>query len=111
MRIKTQLSRVIICIAVFVGFCCLLSAGTIRADTDLGAGLFTEPARSTKTEEYGYRKETYAYKKVDGLEIFADVILPAKDEVRAVVLCIHGGGFMFGSRTSWPGKPLLDKLI
>jgi len=80
--------------------------------SDLGAGLFTtEPARTTKTEEYGYRKETYTYKEVDGHEILADVFLPANDEVRAVVLYIHGGGFMFGSRIGRPSKSLLDKLI
>jgi acetyl esterase/lipase len=79
--------------------------------SELGAGLFTESVRSTKTEEYGYRKETYAYKEVDGQEILADVFLPATDEVRAVVLYIHGGGFMFGSRIGRPEKSLLDKLI
>ncbi|MCJ7674203.1 MAG: alpha/beta hydrolase fold domain-containing protein, partial [Sedimentisphaerales bacterium] len=79
--------------------------------SELGAGLFTESARSTKTEEHGYRKETYAYKEVDGQEILADVFLPATDKVRAAVLYIHGGGFMFGSRTGRPEKSLLDKLI
>ncbi len=79
--------------------------------SDLGAGLFTKRVRSTKTEEYGYRKKTYAYKQVDSQEILADVFLPATDEVRAVVLYIHGGGFMFGSRTGRPRKPLLDKLM
>jgi acetyl esterase/lipase len=79
--------------------------------SDLGAGLFTESARGAKIEEQGYRKETYAYKEMDGQEILADVLLPAKDEVRAVVLYIHGGGFMFGSRIGQPRKPLLDKLI
>ena len=79
--------------------------------SELGAGLFTEQTRSAKTNEQGYRKETYAYKKVDGIEILADVFLPDKDEERAVVLYMHGGGFMFGSRTSRPRKQLLDKLI
>ncbi len=79
--------------------------------SDLSAGLFTESARGAKIEEQGYRKETYAYKEVDGQEILADVLLPTKDEVRAVVLYIHGGGFMFGSRIGQPRKPLLDKLI
>jgi acetyl esterase/lipase len=84
-------------------------SGTLGSD--LGAGLFTESVRGTKIKEQGYRKETYAYKEVDGQEILADVLLPAKDEVRAVVLYIHGGGFMFGSRIGRPRKPLLDKLI
>jgi len=111
MNTKTIVSRGIICIAGFAGICCLLSTGTTRADTYPGAGLFTEQAKSSKTEEKSYRKETHAYKKADGLEIFADVILPAKKELRAVVLYIHGGGFMFGSRIDQPDKPLLDKLI
>ena len=79
--------------------------------SDLGAGLFTESVRGTKIKEQGYRKETYAYKEMDGQEILADVFLPATDEVRAVVLYIHGGGFMFSSRIGQPRKPLLDKLI
>ena len=79
--------------------------------SDIGAGLFTESVRGTKIKEQGYRKETYAYKEVDGHEILADVFLPVKDEVRAVVLYIHGGGFMFGSRIGRPRKSLLDKLI
>jgi acetyl esterase/lipase len=78
---------------------------------DLGAGLSTESARHTKTDEYSYRKKTYAYKEVAGQEILADVFLPDTNEARAVVLYIHGGGFMFGSRIGRPEKPLLDKLI
>jgi acetyl esterase/lipase len=79
--------------------------------SDLGAGLFSDSVKSAKIEEQGYRKETYVYKEVDGLKILADVFLPVTDEVRAVVLFIHGGGFMFGSRIDRPGKPLLEKLI
>jgi len=81
------------------------------AGSKLGAGLFTESVRGAKIEEQGYRKETYTYKEVDDVEILADVFLPVTDEVRAVVLYIHGGGFMFGSRIDRPRKPLLDKLI
>lgn len=77
----------------------------------LGAGLFTESKKDAKKEEQGFRKETYTYKEMDGLEILADVFLPMTDEVHPVVLYMHGGGFMFGSRTSRPRKPLLDKLI
>lgn len=79
--------------------------------SELGAGLFTESIKNADVEEQDYRKETHVYKVVDGHKILADVLLPAKDEVRAVVLYIHGGGFMFGSRIGRPRKPLLDKLI
>ena len=79
--------------------------------SDLGAGLFTGSVKDAKIEEQDYRKETYIYKEVDDLKIPADVFLPVTDEVRAVVLFIHGGGFMFGSRIDRPSKPLLDKLI
>jgi acetyl esterase/lipase len=79
--------------------------------SDLGAGLFTGSVKDAKIEEQDYRKETYIYKEVDDLKIPADVFLPVTDEVRAVVLFIHGGGFMFGSRIDRPSTPLLDKLI
>src|SRR5262249_24564757 len=41
---------------------------------------------------------TYTYKKVGNLEIQADVYRPADDRVRPVVVYIHGGALMMGSR-------------
>lgn len=43
---------------------------------------------------------TYVYKKVGNLEIKADVIRAGDDKIRPVVIYIHGGALMFGSRTN-----------
>ncbi len=78
--------------------------------SNLGAGLFTESVRGVKTKEQGYRKETYAYKEVEGHKILADVYLPEGGGIRPVLIYLHGGGFIFGNRTGCR-KPLRDKLL
>jgi acetyl esterase/lipase len=43
-------------------------------------------------------KTTVAYREIDGHEVLADVYRPAGDEVRPVIVWIHGGALIMGSR-------------
>src|SRR5262245_7970310 len=43
-------------------------------------------------------KTTVAYREVDGHKILADVYRPTGDEVRPVIVWIHGGALIMGSR-------------
>jgi acetyl esterase/lipase len=52
-------------------------------------------------------KKTYTYKTVDKLDIKADVYRAADKVVRPVVVWIHGGALIMGSRNSVP-RNLLD---
>lgn len=61
---------------------------------DLGAGLFID------SREAPYSHRTFTYKIIDGLEIQADVYLPMEAKYIPVVVYIHGGGLMFGSKES-----------
>jgi hypothetical protein len=78
--------------------------------SDLGAGLFQKNPASKTEKEQNFIKITYPYKKVGSHEILADVYLPVKTQTRPLVIYIHGGGFMFGSRSQLKA-PLRDKLI
>ena len=46
---------------------------------------------------------TYVYKKVGSLEIKADVVRAGDDKIRPVVIYIHGGALIMGSRTNIVG--------
>jgi acetyl esterase/lipase len=48
--------------------------------------------------EAGVRAKTYTYKTVDHLEIKADVLRPDDEKIRPVVVWIHGGALIMGSR-------------
>jgi acetyl esterase/lipase len=71
-----------------------------------------KPAASTKPQEKQpeaeqkpaakVHKETIVYKKVDGLEIKADVYLGADRAKRPVVVWVHGGALINGHRESVP---------
>lgn len=54
------------------------------------AGAATAPSKLGKT--------TVAYRRVDGHEILADVYRPAGDDVRPVLVWIHGGALINGHR-------------
>lgn len=56
------------------------------------------------------RKTTYTYKTVDQCAIKADVYAPPGDQARPVVLHIHGGALIVGSREGIDRK-LLDLLL
>jgi acetyl esterase/lipase len=49
-----------------------------------------------------HSKETFTYKKVGDLEIKADVYRPAGAGLHPVIVWIHGGGLVFGSRAMLP---------
>ena len=45
-----------------------------------------------------YSKTTYTFKRVEGCDVRADVYRPKDKNVRPVLLWIHGGALIFGSR-------------
>jgi acetyl esterase/lipase len=47
-------------------------------------------------------KKTYTYKTVDKVNVQADVLRPDDDKVRPVLVWIHGGALIVGSRTQVP---------
>jgi acetyl esterase/lipase len=58
-------------------------------------------------EEGAFQKKTHVYKTIDKTKIQADVYRPDDAEVRPVVVWIHGGALILGSRASVP-KQLMD---
>lgn len=52
------------------------------------------------TPRFKLVKKTVAYREVDGHQILVDVYRPAGDEVQPVIVWIHGGALIMGSRTS-----------
>jgi acetyl esterase/lipase len=71
----------------------------------LAFAVWGEEARAE--EKPDLEKSTYTFKEVDGLAIKADVYRPANDKPRPVLVWIHGGALIVGSRASVPGQ-LLD---
>jgi acetyl esterase/lipase len=57
--------------------------------------------------EQGFVKKTHAYKAVGTVEIQADVYRPDDAQVRPVVVWLHGGALINGSRSAVP-RELLD---
>ena len=53
-----------------------------------------------------YMKATHIYKTVGEVKIAADVFRPDDGEIRPVVVWIHGGALIQGSRESLPGNIL-----
>ncbi len=53
-----------------------------------------------------FAKKTYTFKTVDGVAIRADVHRSSDEKVRPVVVWIHGGALLMGSRTSVPAQLL-----
>ena len=58
-------------------------------------------------DEPAFQKKTYTYKTVGDIEIKADVYRHADEKVRPVLVWIHGGALIMGSRAGVPGQ-LLD---
>jgi len=67
---------------------------TLLAALAIGFGRSDLGAQST------YTRATHVYKQVGGTEIKADVYRLLGDEVRPAVIWIHGGGLIFGDRTT-----------
>jgi acetyl esterase/lipase len=72
----------------------------------IAAPLLLGPAPAGAAEAAPVKK-TYTYKTVDGINVQADVFRPADDKVRPVLVWIHGGALIVGSRTQVP-PPLRD---
>jgi acetyl esterase/lipase len=77
------------------------------------AGGLTAAASSSRLLRSQQRAaQTYTYKKVDGLEIKADVYRPADDETRRpIVVWIHGGALIMGSRRGIPERVKTAMLV
>jgi acetyl esterase/lipase len=66
-----------------------------------GAILLLAPTPAA-AEKPAFTKRTYTYKTVDGVKIAADVYRPDDAEVRPVLVWIHGGALIMGSRNGVP---------
>ena len=78
---------------VLLSLCLLTSAVGLYADND---GKSAEPLVKT----------TYVYKTVGELKVEADVYRPDGAENRPLVVWIHGGALLVGSRAQVPPKKL-----
>jgi acetyl esterase/lipase len=73
----------------------------------LTAAVVLALAAEARADEPMFTKKTYTYKTVDKLDVKADVYRAADEVVRPVVVWIHGGALIMGSRNSVP-RNLLD---
>jgi acetyl esterase/lipase len=73
----------------------------------LAIGVALALGRSAMAEEPAFTKTTYTYKTVGPTKIQADVYRADDTKVRPVVVWIHGGALIVGSRASVPHQ-LLD---
>ena len=60
------------------------------------------PSEQVERAGDAHSKEAFTYKKVRDLEIKADVYRPVREGRHPVILWIHGGGLIFGSREMLP---------
>jgi len=67
----------------------------------IGALLLAGPTPAGAAGESPVKK-TYTYKTVDGINVQADVYRPDDGKVRPVLVWIHGGALIVGSRTQVP---------
>jgi len=70
-------------------------------------GLALLNPNEVRSDEPAFSKKTHTYKTVDKVNIQADVYRIEDKETRPVVVWIHGGALIMGSRTGVP-KQLLD---
>jgi acetyl esterase/lipase len=57
-----------------------------------------------RADEAAFQKETYTYKTLGNIAIKADVYRRAADVIRPVLVWIHGGALIMGSRTGVPSQ-------
>jgi acetyl esterase/lipase len=80
---------------------CRRSCPIIFAQYFLATGyLVAVGTTSASAQEAAIVKNTYVYKKIDNLELKADVSSTEGDAVRPVVLWLHGGALILGDRGS-----------
>jgi acetyl esterase/lipase len=70
-------------------------------------GLVALPPGRARGDEPAYSKKTYTYKTIEKVQIEADVYRTEDRKPRPVVVWIHGGALIMGSRTGVPRR-LLD---
>ena len=69
--------------------------------------LMAFPAAGANTDDGSpLEATTYTFKEVEGLAIEADVYRPAGEQPRPVLVWIHGGALVTGTRTNVPGQLL-----
>jgi acetyl esterase/lipase len=61
-------------------------------------------------DNFQYSNNTFTYKIVDGHEIQLDAYYNLDDEIRPVIIWIHGGALIFGSRNWLPKEQLMTYL-
>jgi acetyl esterase/lipase len=66
------------------------------------------PCAAALADDKAVEKTTHTYKRVGDLEIQADVYRPRDDEFRPVVMWIHGGALISGSRSGVSQRVLED---
>lgn len=66
---------------------------------------------SSFSQNFSITKEIFTYKTVDGHEIEATIFLPASKGPHAVVVYLHGGGFIFGNRDQGLNSIIKEKLL
>jgi acetyl esterase/lipase len=59
-----------------------------------------------RADEPTFSKKTYTYKTIEGIKVQADVYCTADKQMRPVVVWIHGGALIVGSRASVPQQLL-----
>src|SRR5688572_15072491 len=64
------------------------------------------PAALARADEPAVARKTYTYKTVGKVQVQADVYRPDDTTVRPVVVWLHGGALIVGSRTSVPRQLL-----
>src|SRR5262249_31082076 len=64
-------------------------------------------AGQARADEPAFVKQTYTYKTAGAVQVQADVYRAADTKVRPVVVWLHGGALIVGSRTAVP-RNLLD---
>jgi acetyl esterase/lipase len=68
--------------------------------------LLTLLGRPALADQPKVMKKTYTYKTVEGVNVQADVYRPEDTQVRPVLVWLHGGALVLGSRTGVPGQLL-----
>src|SRR5262249_15134230 len=72
----------------------------------LATSLVFFPVFPVAAQQPSFDKKTYTYKEVDGVKVQADVYRVADAKVRPVVVWIHGGALIMGSRSGVPANLL-----
>ena len=71
------------------------------------ATLLSLVAAPALSQQASFGKKTYVYKTVGTIDIEADVYRADNDDVQPVLMWIHGGALIVGSRV-WGNRPLME---